>query len=386
MTLKPHLLTLVLLVKNESQSIDAIIRSCSSAIDSVDMLDTGSSDGTIRIARETCAALKLPLRVYEEPFVDFATSRNRALTYAEPHAIFGMMLSGDEQVVGVEHVRRLCESESEKQGKNHNCFMIDVDYDSMTDKSLRILRLGSDWTWVGETHEFLSSETDSAGVAISRDHARILHDVRDSENRLSRKYLDLEILARKHGEDPKDSRTVFYLARTLHGLGLCADAMRFYLSRAEMEGWPEEVYVSLYQAGRCAYTIGRPWSEVQDLLLRATQARPSRAEALMLLAEYCWKRKENALTFMYAMRAASIRFPLYDGLSVLRDVYEWRALNLMHLAGFDIGELDAGLEAARALTAKFPEEKGFEKNAKIYAALIEERLGKPLDLSFLESL
>lgn len=381
MALKNALITLVLLMKNEAKSIESLIRSAAPAIDSVDLLDTGSTDGTLRIARETCYSLKIPFRIYEEQFVDFAANRNNAFKHAAPHAVFALQLSGDELVVGAEHLRFLCEAEVDKKERGHNCFAMEIDYGNFVDKSLRIVRLDSDWKWIGETHEYLGSETDFAGPTIPRSQSYIKHDLGDPEARRSRQYLDLKILAEKHREDPQNSRTVFYLARTLQSLGFYADAIRFYVARAEMGGWEEEKYVALYQAGRCAKSAGRPWTEVQDLLLRATEKRPTRAEALVALAEYCYERNEHALTFMYAARAASLRLPEYDGLNVHKEVYDWRALNLVHLSGFKAGELDLGLAATRILIEKFPEEKGFQKNLQIYVALIEARAGKPLDTS-----
>lgn len=377
------LLTLVLLMKNEAKSVQRLIESVANAVDSVDLLDTGSTDGTIRIARETCAKLKIPIRVYEEPFVDYATSRNRALEYAAPHSTFALQLSGDEHVVGAEYIRRLCESKVNSAGTGDHCFCLVVDYGTFIDKSFRIVRLGSPWKWVGETHEVMTCENDHVSVVVPSDQCRVIHNLGDPKVRRTRQYLDLKILAEKHREDPENSRTVFYLARTLSCLGFHAEAIRFYLARAEMPGWEEEKYVSLYQAGRCAQTIKRPWPEVQEYLLRATAMRPTRAEALVALAEYTYERKEYALTFLYATRAASIAFPVNDGLNVHKEVYDWRALNLVHLAGFHTGELDVGLGATRLLCERFPDEPGFQKNLSFYQALIEARSGKPLDIKAL---
>ena len=83
-----------MIVKNEASSIVGTIESVRGIVDRYTILDTGSTDGTKELIRE--AFRGTPGNIYEEPFVDFATTRNRAIELEGTKSIFALMLSGDE--------------------------------------------------------------------------------------------------------------------------------------------------------------------------------------------------------------------------------------------------------------------------------------------------
>src|SRR6185436_6221997 len=71
------LLGLVMIVKDEATRINAVLASYRPYIDAWTILDTGSTDGTQDLVKRALEGI--PGRLFEEPFVDFAASRNRAL-------------------------------------------------------------------------------------------------------------------------------------------------------------------------------------------------------------------------------------------------------------------------------------------------------------------
>lgn len=78
-------ITLTMIVKNEAERLPGALASAAGAVDRIVVVDTGSSDDTIAIARAAGAL------VIEHPFVDFADARNAAL----PHVETPWMLSLD---------------------------------------------------------------------------------------------------------------------------------------------------------------------------------------------------------------------------------------------------------------------------------------------------
>lgn len=90
------------------------------------ILDTGSSDGTQGIIRKACKKLKLPLELYEEPFVDFAATRNRVLQLASNKTEFVLMLSGDETLENAEHLRTFVQLHSGFCGSTEELFNLRV--------------------------------------------------------------------------------------------------------------------------------------------------------------------------------------------------------------------------------------------------------------------
>lgn len=55
------------------------------------------------------AAHNVPGDLFEEPFIDFATSRNRLMKLAGQHAEFLFLLNGDDRLVGGPKLRELLE-------------------------------------------------------------------------------------------------------------------------------------------------------------------------------------------------------------------------------------------------------------------------------------
>src|SRR3990167_5630563 len=110
-TMVRPLLCLTAIVKDEAHCIARTLESVRGVIDCFAILDTGSTDGTQAIVRN--APRGLPGALCEEPFVDFATSRNRALELAGTDPVFTLMVSADEVVVSPEALRVFLESRRE---------------------------------------------------------------------------------------------------------------------------------------------------------------------------------------------------------------------------------------------------------------------------------
>ena len=68
---------LAMICKNESEVIRRALSSCRPYINTWVVLDTGSTDGTQDIIREEMAGL--PGQIIEEPWVNWETSRTRAI-------------------------------------------------------------------------------------------------------------------------------------------------------------------------------------------------------------------------------------------------------------------------------------------------------------------
>jgi hypothetical protein len=83
---KPPLLGLVMIVKNENATLEQTLSSVKADIDYWTIVDTGSTDGSQDTIRATMAGV--PGDLIEEPFVDFSTTRNFALKVRQspPHA------------------------------------------------------------------------------------------------------------------------------------------------------------------------------------------------------------------------------------------------------------------------------------------------------------
>src|SRR5258707_10172559 len=79
------LLVVVLMVKNEETVMRATLQPfVDGGVDSFFIFDTGSTDNTIEVTEQFFAEHGITqVYIAQEPFIDFATSRNRALDLAQ---------------------------------------------------------------------------------------------------------------------------------------------------------------------------------------------------------------------------------------------------------------------------------------------------------------
>src|SRR5215216_6764637 len=133
------LLSLVMMVKNEVKSLRAAFDSVRGAADTALVLDTGSTDGTQALARTLLT--EIPGELVEEPFVDFATTRNRSLELATGKSVFALLLSGDETLVGAASLRQFCERMRDVDGPEHGVYFLPLDLGDFRFSSARLVRL-----------------------------------------------------------------------------------------------------------------------------------------------------------------------------------------------------------------------------------------------------
>ena len=82
-------LSLCMIVKNEEVSLPQVLTSVEDAVDEIVILDTGSTDSTVKIAKEFAARVE-----YFEWCDDFAAARNEALKYVQGEWV--LVLDADE--------------------------------------------------------------------------------------------------------------------------------------------------------------------------------------------------------------------------------------------------------------------------------------------------
>ncbi len=179
------LLSLVAILKNERSCIGRTLDSVKPWVDRWYVLDTGSTDGTQKFVLESMQPLSGVL--VEEPFVDFAASRNRVLELVETHVnplpIFTLMLSADEVLVGGDKLREYLEAHRDAP---HGAYTIWLHSGgSSRTLSPRIFRTSGGWRYVGDPHEVPEGPVgERIGPTIPG--VSIIHEATDPERRLKR--------------------------------------------------------------------------------------------------------------------------------------------------------------------------------------------------------
>ena len=154
------------------------------------------------------------------------------------------------------------------------------------------------------------------------------------EQKLAR---DRDLLLAELERHPDDARSTYFLAQTYFAMGDLVNARAWYRRRAEMGGFDEEVYFSLFRIAEAMSMQGEPWPDVQDAFLRAWEFRPGRAEPLYMIARWYRRNQRFWLGYLFAASATKIPFPQDDTLLVDADVYTWRALDEQAVCASRVG-------------------------------------------------
>ena len=271
-----QLVCLTMIVKNEEPIIARCLTKARRLFDRWVIVDTGSSDRTMEIIRETLA--DVPGRLVEHEWKGFGDAKTTALTHARELTEgqgYALVLDADEIIEG-----------DIPGDLTHEAYSLWMHLNNLKYRNVRLFRLDRKWRYEGVLHEFpgtdgvWTAQTIEATITSPRDGAR--------GKEADRYKRDAELLrAALETEDPKSplaARYTFYLAQSYRDSRDDANALAYYQKRMLMGGgsnW-EEIYISKLEAARCLERMGQqPLAE--RMYLDASHTWPDRAEALRSL-------------------------------------------------------------------------------------------------------
>ncbi len=367
------LLGLVMIVKNEARRIAEVLASYRPHIDAWTILDTGSTDGTQDLIWRELAGI--PGSLHEEPFVDFATSRNRALELHGTSTVFSIMPNGDVLSGGAELRAFLGSHRLDRAGAYRVRISPGHYYHPL------VMRTGSGWRYRWRTHECATGPNVGPhipGVTVLRDRGKRT----DAEWR-ERWTRDLALLNRDREDDPSDPRPYFYLGQTHECLGQHAQALSFFERRSEMGGYFDEVYEAKFRVAKMKDKLDRPWAEVQQAYLEAYAHDPRRAEPLYAISQRWYDEGIHAISRLFAVAAAETPKPPTD-LFLDEDVYTWKSADRAAISSFYAGHKeDARYFADQALSWR-PSDERLRANRAFSAQSASELFGataRPIDFA-----
>jgi predicted GH43/DUF377 family glycosyl hydrolase len=350
------LLGLVMIVRNEARRIAEVLASYRPHIDAWTILDTGSTDGTQDLIRGELAGI--PGTLHEEPFVDFATSRNRALDLHGTSTMFTIMPNGDV-LQGGAAMRAFLEA---RRGDRAGAYRLRISpghyYHPL------VMRAGSGWRYKWRTHECAMGPDVGdtiPGVTVSRDRGTRT----DAEWR-ERWTRDLDLLNRDRTDDPSDPRPYFYLGQTHECLGEHAQALTFFERRAEMGGYFDEVYEAKFRIAKMMQAIDRPWADVQQKFLEAHAHDPRRAEPLYAISEHWYNKGQHHISRIFATAAAELPKPPTD-LFLDEEIYSWKAADRASISSYYAGWKEDGRYYADQAVRARPNDERLRSNRSYFA-------------------
>ena len=328
-----------MIVKNEAAVIRRCLDSVLPIIDHWVIVDTGSTDGTQDIIRAHLH--DLPGELYERPWRDFAHNRTEALALARGKSDYTFIIDADDTLE--------IALDTPMPALTANSYALEIDDTATVYPRTQLVRSAMPWRYEGVLHEYLTCDGPAWAEHLSAIRMRRNHDGarRKDPQTYLRDVVLLERALRTETAPFLCARYQFYLAQSYRDCGMPESAMEHYLARAELGFWQEEVFISLYNVAQLKEQLDHPDQEVIDAYLRATDALPTRAEALHGASRLCRNKGRNEEGYEFAKRGLEIPMPS-DALFVEPWIYETGLLDEFAVNAYWSGRyrdcLDASLK------------------------------------------
>jgi glycosyltransferase involved in cell wall biosynthesis len=276
-----------MIVRDEEHLLARCLESFGGAFDELNVVDTGSRDGTPAVATRFGARLKSFTACNGEDgkIRDFALARNVSLDMATHEWLLWMDADDVLQPGGAERFR----AAAARGG--FAALNVSIQWDAHVWTQRRLLRNAPTNRFIGRIHEY----PDVRGTIEEDREIRVVHlpDKRGKEPSVERNLRIGELEAR---EDPTNQHNLFYLGNSLRLAGRHDEAILRYLQYLALGGsFRCEKHLAAHFLADCLFRK-RQWEDCIDACWRALRIDPRYAETHCLIAD-CYgelRQYENA--------------------------------------------------------------------------------------------
>lgn len=384
---------LLMMVKNEHQTIKVSLDSAKDYVQCFIIYDTGSTDDTVEIITNYCEEYKMNLYIIQGEFTDFSTSRNVSLSFADTiHDVqFLLLLDSNDQLRGGATLRKFARQELKT---DCSAYLISQEWWSgKIDKyfNIRFLKPRCGWVYKGVVHEHVYN-INKEGLPTPKIpvQAMLYQDRTKDDDKSSKRFTrDKALLLTEHEKEPDNPRTLFYLAQTFSCLGESEEALKYYQLRVKLEGFWEERFHSQLRSGDIAHNLKRPWAEAMQFYLEAVEIE-ERVEPFLKIANYYRDKKKWKVAYFFGGIACKLEYPVNNILFIDREAYDYKRYHLLGIVAFYAGKMDDGKWAcAKAIEAhnkdvdknnlkfyerRMPQQTGHKEEKKEKPNFIKERI------------
>lgn len=343
---------LVLMLKNEEARVHVTLESVIGHVDAIIVYDTGSTDKTVEIVQNFCDKHKINLYMIQGQFVNFSTSRNVSLEYADKIDVhYLLLLDCNDELRGGKQLRALAR---DMLSQPNNGFLVCQQWWSgALDKyyNMRFVKARCGWRYRGSVHEWMKDTTqkgpDPAYPVVRLTDEIVLYQDRTKDNNKSgpRYARDKVLLLQDYQQNPHDGRTLFYLAQTCMCLNDIEEALYYSKLRLEEGEFEEERFLSLIRCGDCCQYLNHDWYDAFSWYMKAYE-HTQRVEPLIKIADHYRKQNKWHVAYMYISEACTLQYPEQLILFVDRGMYEYYRWHVMSVVASHIpGKFNEGKAA-----------------------------------------
>ena len=349
-------ISLCMIVKNEERYLDNCLKSVKDVADEIIIVDTGSEDGTVEIAK------KYTDKVYFHPWKNsFSEARNHYLKYATCDWIF--QIDADEELVQ-EDTHNLLDA---VKNEELDAIMVQIVSKLREGKSEaihsveRIFRNNGKIHYEGRVHNRL------AGIKHAKVYPiRLIHYGYNQTQIHSKKKFDrtVSLLKMDLEDDPNNPKTYHYLSCSYLTQGMFQEALEAGLTAirlAEAKNDRNMIYIwSHYNAAMSYYRL-KELNKAKETSMSALSKYPKHIDSHYVLSLVYFDQKqwprviEHGNEYVRLIKLLKTSPEAFDNLVTCSVNEEWNVKVLMGIAHFELNQIKRSHEAFETAFSCAPE-------------------------------
>lgn len=321
-------LSLCMIVKDEGKTLERCLNSVKSFINEIIIVDTGSKDNTVEIAK------KFNAKIYKFKWIDdFSAARNFAFSKATSDYI--MWLDGDDFINedDIKKIENLLSNMDSSYDYISAEYILARNSEGKVSTSLRrnrIVKRQSAFLWVGNVHEYLAVYGKGLEGNFSIEHGKV------------KEYTDrnLQIFKTMEKNNKKFTpRDIYYYANELFDNGYYKESIEQYNKFIDTkEGWIEDIKGAYLKIIRALNLINEK-DKIVDVAFESLKIDTPTAEIACSLGEYYFEKENyNQAAFWYRValdsRPSSLNMSLTNS-----DYYTWIPSLQLTVCYYNLGNL-----------------------------------------------
>ena len=290
-----HTISCCMIVKNEEEFLDKCLSSVKDYVDELIIVDTGSTDSTVEIAK------KYTNKIYFHPWENsFSKARNQALSYATGDWIF--QIDGDEELMegSGERLRKTVQ-----ESKNEDVINVKIlcSYANGTKTSMhnfeRLFRNNGVIHYEGRVHNRIVGYKNPRYSRIELWHYGYNVDEEKAQEKFER---TKELLLKDIKEDPDNPLPHHYLSCSYLARGMFNEAIveaKLAIQLADSTGNRSHNYAwSYFNVSFSLFKLGE-YEKAQEYPLRALEIYPDNLDSYYMLTMIAGEKSEWGDVFKY---------------------------------------------------------------------------------------
>lgn len=330
-----------LIEKDEAHIIEETLESIYRYIDYYVISDTGSTDNTKEVITDFFNKKGIKGKIYDDPWQNhFGVNRTLALQRCNEPDVdvkidYIWVIDADDIIVGDLVLPKVMDADaySLRYGNEFTYHRTQI---FKNDPNLN-------WRYECVRHEYPTCDKPNANIVYIEGDYYIDSRRKGARSNDPKKYLN-DALAFEDWiikEPHHKHRYMFYMAQSYFDHGDIENAIDRYKKRIDMGGWYEETFYSYYKIAEGLQKLGKPWEEIEKVYIEAYNFCKIRAEPLYQIAyHYANSDDENdyKTAYKYAKAAANIPYPKQCKLFIFKDIYDYKAPELLARMAYYMGE------------------------------------------------